>query len=35
VLIDPQARAPSGARNRGLARQLAESSATDVSFPSR
>lgn len=33
VLVDEQARAPSGGRNRGLARQLA--SATEVSFPSR
>ncbi len=33
VLIDELARAPSGARNRGLARQLAHT--TDVSFPSR
>jgi acetolactate synthase-1/2/3 large subunit len=33
VLIDPQARAPSGSRNRGLARQLADTNTHDVSFP--
>ena len=36
VLIDEQARAPSGGRNRGLARQLADAGTTvDISFPSR
>ena len=35
VLIDEQARAPSGARNRGLAHQLASTGAAEVSFPSR
>lgn len=35
VLIDEQARAPSGGRNRGLARQLTHAGADDVSFPSR
>ncbi len=32
VLIDAQARAPSGCRNRGLARQLGEADAGDVAF---
>lgn len=35
VLIDREALAPAGARNRGLARQLSESSVADTSFPIR
>ena len=33
VLVDVQARAPAGSRNRGLARQLAAAGPRDVSFP--
>jgi acetolactate synthase-1/2/3 large subunit len=35
VLVDPAARAPANARNRGLARQLADARRDDISFPTR